>query len=93
MLQAIKTAAGERQTAFVDATGLAAALMGDSIAANLFMLGYVFQKGHVPLSLGAIVRAIELNGISVDTNKRSFAWGRLAAHDPAHVEALVRGVA
>jgi indolepyruvate ferredoxin oxidoreductase len=88
MLHAIKTAAGDSDS--IDATALAAALMGDSIAANLFMLGYAFQKGLVPLGLGAIERAIELNGVAVDTNKRSFAWGRLAAHDSAHVEALVR---
>ena len=72
MLQTIKTAAGDGDS--IDATGLAAALMGDSIAANLFMLGYAFQKGAVPLSLGAIERAVELNGVAVDTNKRSFAW-------------------
>ena len=89
MLQTIEAAAGDGDS--IDATGLAAALMGDSIAANLFMLGYAFQKGAVPLSLGAIERAVELNGVAVDTNKRSFAWGRLAAHDRAQVEALVRG--
>jgi indolepyruvate ferredoxin oxidoreductase len=91
MLHAIKTAAGDGGADSIDATGLAAALMGDSIAANLFMLGYAFQKGAVPLTLAAIERAIELNGVAVDTNKRSFAWGRLAAHDRAQVETLVRG--
>jgi indolepyruvate ferredoxin oxidoreductase len=55
------------------------------------MLGYVFQKGLVPLRLAAIERAIELNGVAVESNKRSFAWGRLAAEDRAQVEALVRG--
>jgi indolepyruvate ferredoxin oxidoreductase len=64
--------------------------MGDSIATNLFMLGYAFQKGLVPLSLAAIERAIELNGVTVESAKRSFAWGRLAAHDRATVEAVVR---
>jgi indolepyruvate ferredoxin oxidoreductase len=91
MLHAIKTAAGDSGADSIDATGLAAALMGDSIAANLFMLGYAFQKGLLPLTLAAIARAIELNGVAVDANKRSFAWGRLAAHDRAQVEALVRG--
>jgi indolepyruvate ferredoxin oxidoreductase len=91
MLHAIKTAAADGGADSIDATGLAAALMGDSIAANLFMLGYAFQKGLVPLSLGVIERAVELNGVAVDTNKGSFAWGRLAAHDRAQVEALVRG--
>jgi len=31
------------------------------------------------------VRAIELNGVSVDANKRAFEWGRAAVHDPAAV--------
>ncbi|HZC55693.1 MAG TPA: indolepyruvate ferredoxin oxidoreductase family protein [Xanthobacteraceae bacterium] len=87
-LQAVRTAAGDVDT--IDATGLAAALMGDSIAANLFMLGYAYQKGLVPLSLAAIARAIALNGVAVESNRRSFNWGRLAAEDRAHVEALVR---
>ncbi len=90
MLQAIKTAAGDGGADTIDATGLAAALMGDSIAANLFMLGYAFQKVLLPLTLAAIERAIELNGVAVDANKRSFGFGRLAAHDRAQVEALVR---
>jgi indolepyruvate ferredoxin oxidoreductase len=90
MHRALKAAAGDANTEFLDGTGLATALMGDSIATNLFMLGYAFQKGLVPLSLAAIERAIELNGVAVEINKRTFAWGRLAAHDGAAVEALVR---
>jgi indolepyruvate ferredoxin oxidoreductase len=65
--------------------------MGDSIAANLFMLGYALQKGFLPLTLAAVERAIELNGVAVDANTRSFGFGRLAAHDRAQVEVLVRG--
>jgi indolepyruvate ferredoxin oxidoreductase len=92
MLHAIKTAAGDGGGGVdtIDATGLAAALMGDSIAANLFMLGYGFQKGFLPLTLAAIERAIVLNGVAVEANKRSFGFGRLAAHDRGQVEALVR---
>jgi indolepyruvate ferredoxin oxidoreductase len=89
MLHAIKAAAGDAGTDIVDGTGLATALMGDSIAANLFMLGYAFQKGLVPLGLDAIERAVELNGVAVEINKRAIAWGRLAAHDRAQLEALV----
>src|SRR6185436_1573276 len=74
----------------IDGTGLASALIGDSIAANLFMLGYAFQKGAVPLGLAAIERAIELNGVAVESNRRAFGFGRLAAHDRARVEALVQ---
>jgi indolepyruvate ferredoxin oxidoreductase len=77
---------GESGVDFIDATKLATALMGDSIAANLFMLGYAWQKGLVPLSEGALLRAIELNGVAVASNKRSFLWGRRAAVDLKRVE-------
>ena len=73
---------------FIDATRLATALMGDSIAANLFMLGYAWQKGRIPLSEAALLRAIELNGVGVEPNKKSFLWGRRAAVDLKRVEAI-----
>jgi len=56
----------------------------------LFMLGYAFQKGLVPVSLAAIERTIELNGVAVEANRRTFGWGRLAAHDPAKASAAAR---
>ena len=68
---------------FLDATGLATGLLGDSIASNLFMLGYAYQRGLVPLSAEAIERAIELNGVAVEFNRDAFRWGRRAAVDPA----------
>jgi len=92
LTKAIKHAAGESCADFVDATGIATALLGDSIAANLFLLGYAVQRGLVPLSAAAIDRAIELNGVAVEMNKHALAWGRLAAHDHARVEALVHPV-
>ncbi len=86
----LRRAAGEQNADFIDGTAIATALMGDSIATNLFMLGYAYQQGLVPLALEAIERAIELNGVAVESNKRTFAWGRLAAHDRDKVEALAR---
>jgi indolepyruvate ferredoxin oxidoreductase len=77
---------GEAGVDFIDATKLATALMGDSIAANLFMLGYAWQKGLIPLSEASLLRAIELNGVAVASNKRSFLWGRRAAVDLKRVE-------
>jgi indolepyruvate ferredoxin oxidoreductase len=64
--------------------------MGDSIATNLFMLGYAFQKGLVPLGLASLERAIELNGVAVEANKHTFNWGRLAAQDHATLERFLR---
>ena len=90
MMKSIRDAAGDQATTFVDGTGLATAIMGDSIATNLFMLGYAWQKGLVPLSFEALMRAIELNGVAIDTSKRTFAWGRLAAHNIAAVQAAAK---
>ena len=84
----IKRACGEANVDFVDAGKIATALMGDSIATNMFMLGYSFQKGKVPLSEAALMKAIELNGVSVPFNKAAFNWGRYCAHDTAAVTKL-----
>jgi indolepyruvate ferredoxin oxidoreductase len=73
---------------YVDATRLATALMGDSIATNLFMLGFAYQKGALPVSEAALLRAIELNGVAIEANKKSFLWGRRAAIDLARVERI-----
>ena len=91
IVAAVRTALGGGESTdsalqLVDATQLATALMGDAIAANLFMLGHAWQQGLVPLSLAALMRAIELNGAAVQMNKTAFAWGRLAAIDVATVE-------
>jgi len=93
MEKAIAAAAGEQNVEFIDGTRIATALKGDSIATNLFMLGYAFQQGRVPLGLDALLRAIELNGVAVEESKRTFAWGRVAAHDRARVETIVRPMA
>ena len=87
MKRAIATATGAENSEFLDATRLATGLLGDSIASNLFMLGYAYQRGLVPLSAEAIERAIELNGVAVEFNRNAFRWGRRAAIDPALVEA------
>ncbi len=87
--RAILSAAGRDRVAFVDATGLATALFGNSIAANMFLLGFAQQKGGVPLGSAAIERAIALNGEAVAMNVEAFRWGRRAAHDLASVEAKV----
>ena len=66
---------------FVAATAIATGLMGDAIATNMFMLGYAYQKGWIPLAAESLERAIELNGVAVEFNQKSFVWGRRAALD------------
>ncbi|MBC3934156.1 indolepyruvate ferredoxin oxidoreductase family protein [Undibacterium rugosum] len=84
----IRKACGAERVDLIDAASIATALMGDNIATNMFILGYAWQKGWVPLEEVALMRAIELNGVSIDFNKQAFNWGRLAAHDLAAVKRL-----
>jgi len=86
--QQVREALGDdSHAALVDASGLATALLGDAIYTNPFVLGYAWQRGWLPLRYESLARAIELNGVAVEANKRAFEWGRAAAHD---VEAVKR---
>jgi indolepyruvate ferredoxin oxidoreductase len=90
MEAAVRAACGEESARFVNASQLATGLLGDAIAANTLLLGVAAQLGKLPVSLAALDRAIQLNGRQVAMNRRALAWGRLLAHDPAAVEAVVK---
>lgn len=77
---------GKEGAAMIDATQLAMKLLGNTIGANIFLLGYAFQQGLLPVSSVSLNRAFEINGVSVEFNKRAFQLGRLAAHSPDIVE-------
>jgi indolepyruvate ferredoxin oxidoreductase len=86
-LTAIRDNVGEMSA--VDANRLATELMGDTIYANVLLLGFAWQQGLVPISYTALLRAIELNNVKIDNNKQAFNWGRIAAADPARIESLL----
>ncbi len=88
--RAILADAGAEKTHFIDATRAATALLGNSIGSNIFLVGYAYQLGAVPLSAASIMQAIELNGEAVEMNQAAFHWGRRAACEPAAVEALIK---
>ncbi|WP_434645303.1 indolepyruvate ferredoxin oxidoreductase family protein [Achromobacter piechaudii] len=90
LLAKIRHAVGDANTAAIDAHEAALALFGDSILSNMFMLGYAWQRGGVPLSQAAINRAIELNGVAVAANRAAFDSGRLAAHQPDALDSALR---
>jgi indolepyruvate ferredoxin oxidoreductase len=87
----VREHASAGQTHELDATGLATRLLGDSIGANLLLLGFAWQRGLVPLEESSILKAIELNGVAVPENYRAFSWGRRAACDPDGLRALLEG--
>lgn len=78
-LKTIKNACREDNVSSLDANSVASRLMGDLVFSNMLLFGYAWQQGLVPLSLAAIEKAIELNGVAIDKNKRAFSLGRAAA--------------
>ena len=70
---------------FIESNKLAVKLLGDSIASNMFLLGYALQKGLIPVSEAALRQAIELNAVAVKFNLDAFAWGQRAAMDKQRV--------
>jgi len=85
---ALAKAVGAEHLGSFDAEEVAVKLVGDSLYTNPLMLGYAWQKGRVPLTHAALMRAIELNGVQIDNNKAAFEWGRRCAADLAGVQSL-----
>jgi indolepyruvate ferredoxin oxidoreductase len=80
-----------KDSSFLDFTKPAEILLGDSIATNMMMMGYSYQKGLLPLSAASIEQAIEVNGVAIKMNTQAFRLGRLAAADPARIVAMMKG--
>ena len=91
IIQTIEERAGKNRVSVVEAERLATALLGDAIGTNMFMLGFAWQNGGLPLSYDALRKAIEMNGVAVEMNLAAFEWGRLAAHDVAAIPASEKG--
>ncbi len=89
MLQQVAAAA--KHVIFVDANRLAEGLFGSHMSVNLFMTGMAWQAGLIPLSLEAIEKAVQLNGVDVERNLQTFQWGRKYYHDAASVEKVLDG--
>jgi indolepyruvate ferredoxin oxidoreductase len=88
---AIEAAAGPEMVRYLDATGLATALTGDPMSTNMLIVGLAYQLGLVPLSRGAIRRAIDLNGAAVEANLAAFEAGRQLAARPDEATRLDHG--
>ena len=86
----LKNHLGEENLTFMEATHIAETLMGDAIATNMFLLGYACQQGLMPLSHTTIEQALTLNGVDVENNIKSLNLGRLAAHKPEVIKAMVK---
>ena len=76
---------GKENLSALNAAKMAVTLLGDTVFSNMLMAGYAWQMGLVPVSLKALMRAIELNGVAIEKNRAAFHWGRLAAANPDYV--------
>ena len=70
------------RAALMNATKLAENALGDTVFANMILLGAAFQQGLLPLSEAALLEAIALNGAKVTQNQQAFALGRWSMLDP-----------
>jgi len=88
LCEKMRFAAGGDRVETFDAQTLAQEFLGDTLASNILATGYAWQRGLIPLSLEALTRAIELNGVAVAANLTAFSLGRLAAGDPQAMAGL-----
>ena len=91
LLDKIVDATGNQDVRTCDAQALSEQLFGDTLTANVLLLGFAWQQGLIPLSLAALERAIELNEVAIAANKLAFACGRLAAAAPQALDDLLQG--
>jgi indolepyruvate ferredoxin oxidoreductase len=82
LLARLRKQLGDDAVDLFDANGTAVGLMGDSIAANMMMVGRAAQAGLLPVGVDAIEAAIRLNGVAVPLNLTAFRLGRLSVHAP-----------
>ncbi|MGZ3181021.1 MAG: indolepyruvate ferredoxin oxidoreductase family protein [Telluria sp.] len=88
LFEQLRRVVGAQNVASIDAQDVSARLLGDSITANMLMLGYAWQRGLIPVTLAGLLRAIELNNVAIEMNKKAFLIGRLAAADDQALAAL-----
>ncbi len=91
LLAKVMPRADQERVMDIDATRIAQVMLGNAVGANLFLVGYAWQKGLMPLRVEHIERAIELNGTEIAMNKRAFGLGRIAAARPDLVALWLRG--
>ena len=91
LLAKVMPRADQERVMDIDATRIAQVMLGNAVGANLFLVGYAWQKGLIPLLAENIDRAVELNGTEIAMNRRAFGLGRIAAARPELVTLWLRG--
>jgi indolepyruvate ferredoxin oxidoreductase len=79
LLQKVRFACGGDRLTSLDVHRMVQEQFGDTSAANMFLIGHAWQQGLIPVSEAALMQSIALNGVAIKTNRRAFAFGRVAA--------------
>ena len=87
-VKTLQQAVGAERVDMLDANNLAEKLLGNTVFSNIFLLGYAWQLGLIPVGLDALLKAIEINGVAIEANKQGFQWGRIAAQDLDYVKQI-----
>jgi indolepyruvate ferredoxin oxidoreductase len=74
---------------WLDARRIAETLLGDTLPANVVVLGAALQRGLLPVSRGALEEAFHLNGVAVERNLAALAWGRAWVVEPDAVRSAL----
>ncbi len=90
-VETLRSAVGTENFNAINASRIAISLLGDSVFSNMLMAGYAWQQGLIPVSLEAMMRAIELNGVAIEKNQAAFHWGRLVCDNPDFVFLNIEG--
>jgi indolepyruvate ferredoxin oxidoreductase len=77
------------ENVYLDAQWISERLFGDHLPTNMVMLGAAYQQGCLPVTAGAVEKAIRLNGTDAPKNEAAFRWGRAAVIDPGAVTAAL----
>ena len=70
------------RASLMNVTELAENALGNTVYANMILLGAAFQKGLLPISLEALLESIALNGTKIVQNQQAFTLGRWMMVDP-----------
>jgi indolepyruvate ferredoxin oxidoreductase len=87
LLARIDAGTREEGRYWAEAAGACADLLGDTVGANIFVVGMAVQAGLLPVAPESIEHAIELNGVAIELNRAAFRWGRWQVANPARVDA------
>jgi indolepyruvate ferredoxin oxidoreductase len=91
LIARLKRGIGAPAVQDIDASAIALDLLGDTIGANMLVVGVAAQRGMLPVGIAALEAAIRLNGTAVAFNLAAFRLGRLLAVAPSAVEAMRPG--